>query len=30
MVMGEGVLKGELQKEDFSEKNIMQLIVEES
>jgi putative multiple sugar transport system ATP-binding protein len=28
MVMSEGVVKGELQKEDFSEKSIMQLIVE--
>ena len=28
LVMSEGVIKGELGKEDFSEKNIMQLIVE--
>jgi len=29
LVMNEGLIKGELQKEDFSEKNIMQLIVGE-
>ena len=29
LVMNAGVVKGELHKEDFSEKNIMQLIVEE-
>ena len=30
VIMSEGVIKGELQKSDFSEKNIMQLIVEEN
>jgi len=30
LVMNEGIVKGELQKSDFSEKNIMQLIVEEN